>query len=337
MTVVSDPGGHGLDSGAPLAAFGVYQLLERIGTGALGEVYRARDTVHGRTVAIKRVPAALTSDAARLGHLTRTATTLARVSHPGVAMLYECGQYEGELFIAQEFVPGQSLVMLLAGRPIHPRRAVDLAVEIADALGALHAQKITHGDLRPDNVFVTPKGHVKLIDAGLAGFTRGGSIRTSAAKRLGTLSADTMSIVRYLAPEEASSVGADARTDLFALGLLLYEMLTGRPAFDRASADDTLVAVLTATVPAPSTLQPNVPARLDQIVGKSVARALDKRYQTAAAFADDLRAVKAVFDVDLEQRGVAMPAESTSKPARWLLWLAVVLGAAVIAWLLVAR
>ncbi len=238
MSHVTDPRSHGLDSRAPAGQLGVYQLLERIGAGALGQVFRARDTVHGRTVAIKRVPAALTADAARLGLLSRTATNLSRVSHPGVAMLYECGVHDGELFVAHEFVPGQSITTLLGGRPIHPRRAVDLAIEMADALAALHAEQLTHGDLRPDNVIVTPKGHVKLIDAGLAAFTRGGSIRKSAATSLGALTGDSIAVVRYLAPEEASGEGTDARSDLFALGLVLHEMLTGQPAFDRATADD---------------------------------------------------------------------------------------------------
>ncbi len=337
MSHVTDPRSHGLDSRAPAGQLGVYQLLERIGAGALGEVFRARDTVHGRTVAIKRVPAALTADAARLGLLSRTATGLSRVSHPGVAMLYECGVHDGELFVAHEFVPGQSITTLLGGRPIHARRAVDLAIEMADALAALHAELLTHGDLRPDNVIVTPKGHVKLIDAGLAAFTRGGSIRKSAATSLGALTSDSIAVVRYLAPEEASGEGADARSDLFALGLVLYEMLTGLPTFDRATADETLLAVLGATVPPPSARQANIPARLDAVAARALSRALDRRYQSAAAFAGDLRAVRAMFDAEIAQQPVDAPSPEAPRSRAWLMVLLLALGAAAIVWLLLTR
>jgi serine/threonine protein kinase len=337
MSHVTDPRSPELDSQAPAAQLGVYQLLERIGAGALGEVFRARDTVHGRTVAIKRVPSALTADAARLGLLSRTATSLSRFSHPGVAMLYECGVHEGELFVAQEFVPGQSITALLGGRPIHPRRAVDLAIEIADALAALHAERLTHGDLRPDNVIVTPKGHVKLIDAGLAAFTGGGAIRASAARKLGALPADSAAVVRYLAPEEASGEGADARSDLFSLGLLLHEMLTGDPAFARATADDTLLAVLSRSVPPPSARQPTIPARLDAVVARALSRALDKRYQLASALADDLRVVKALLDAGIAQQAIDPPASEAPRSRVWWMVLLLACGAAAIVWLLLTR
>lgn len=318
------------DGRTPLGEVGGYQLLERIGAGALGEVFRARDTVHGRTVALKRVPAALAADQQRLGLLHDTALTLSQVSHPGVAMLYECGAEDGESFVAQEFVPGQSLTQLLAGRPINAPRAVDLAVRIADSLAALHAAGLTHGDLRPDNIMVTPKGQVKLLDAGLAAFTGGGMMRASA--RAGGLTEASLPVLRYLAPEEALGETGDGRADLFAVGLILYEMLTGQPAFERPTADATLLAILKDAVPVPRATQPNLPIGLDRIVSRALARSLGARYQTATQLADDLRAVKSALDEELDEPGVFEP----ERPSRLWMWIAgaVALGAGLVVWIL---
>lgn len=314
----------------PLGELGGYQLLERIGAGALGEVFRARDTVHGRTVALKRVPAAFAADEQRLDLLRDTALTLTQVSHPGVAMLYECGAEDGESFVAQEFVPGQSLTQLLAGRPINALRAVDLAVRIVDSLAALHAAGLTHGDLRPDNIIVTPKGQVKLLDAGLAAFTSGGMMRAQA--RAGGLTESSVPVLRYLAPEEALGETGDHRADLFAAGLILYEMLTGQPAFERPNADATLLAILKDKVPVPSAKQARLPIDLDRIVDRALARSVAARYQTASQFGDDLRRVKAILDEELEEPGAFEP----ERPSRMWIWIAgaVALGAALVAWII---
>jgi serine/threonine protein kinase len=313
---------------APLGELGAYQLLERVGSGALGEVYRARDTVHGRTVAIKRIPPALAADEAWSSALHDTAVALAALSHPGVAMLYECGQSDGQMFVAQEFVPGQTLTSVLGGRPINVLRAVDLAVRVADSLAALHAAGITHGDLRPDNVVVTPKGQVKLLDAGLAAFTAGGTIHAS--PRLGTtLSSASLPVLRYLAPEEALGESGDHRADLFALGLVLYEMLTGRPAFERATADDTLLAILKDPVPAPGAQDANLPIELDRIVARALAKPVGARYQTAERLAADLRAVKTMLDEQLDVPDLAEPARASRV---WWWAVALVIAGAAIIW-----
>jgi serine/threonine protein kinase len=330
MTPLTDPNAQPAQGRAPLGELGGYQLLERIGAGALGEVFRARDTVHGRTVALKRVPPELTGDDERIGLLRDTAMPLTQVSHPGIAMLYECGDEDGQTFVAQEFVPGQSLTQLLGRRPINALRAVDLAVRIADSLAALHSEGLTHGDLRPDNVMITPKGQVKLLDAGLAAFTNGGRVRASA--RLGGVSDASLAVVRYLAPEEALGEVGDHRADLFALGLVLYEMLTGHPAFDRGSADETLIAVLRDPPPAPRSKQPNLPIELDRIVARALAKPVGTRYQTAGQLADDLRAVKAGLDDELDETGPFEP-EPTSRLWWWVAG-AVVVGAALGAWVL---
>ncbi|MBK5296527.1 MAG: serine/threonine protein kinase [Vicinamibacteria bacterium] len=329
---MTDPNARAPEARGPIGELGGYQLLERVGAGALGEVFRARDTVHGRTVAIKRVPSGLVADQAWCSALHDKAASLAEVSHPGVAMLYECGQSDGQVFLAQEFVPGQTLTKLIAGRPINALHAVELAIEAADALAALHSAGHSHGDLRPDNIVVTPKGRVKLLDAGLARFTGGGAARLTAAARLGSLPNEVLPVLRYLAPEQALGEGGDRRSDLFSLGLVLYEMLTGQPAFDRTSADETLLAIVQASVQAPSTRQASVPAELDAIIARALAKPVDRRYQTAGQLADDLRAVKSVLDDELDEVSALVP-----EPASRLWWWiagAAALGAALVAWIL---
>jgi len=284
-----------------LGTLGSYQLLERIGAGGLGEVIRARDTVHGRTVAIKRLPAALGSDPIRLEQVRRAAASVSAVSHPGLAELYELGQDQGEWFLAIEFVPGQTLGQLLGGRPLHPRRATELALEVAEALDALHVAGIVHGDVRPDNVLVTPKGHAKLIDAGLSPFTAGGALRTTAAARLGALPGAASATLRYMAPEQVLGEGADARADVFALGAVLHEMLTGHPVFDRPAPDEILLAIVQTAVPPPDAAGAAVPPELTRILECAMAKSLDRRYLAAGDMAADLRALKSVFDATLEQ------------------------------------
>ena len=150
-------------------------MLERLGAGGLGEVFRARDTIHGRTVVVKRVPSAIAPDSERGASLRALAQSLSHVSHHGIASLYDCGEQDSALYLAQEYVPGQRLSELIGGRPLNPRRAIEIALDIAESLGALHQEGFHHDDIDPDNIVITPKGHAKLLDAGLAAFTAGGS------------------------------------------------------------------------------------------------------------------------------------------------------------------
>jgi len=311
-----------------------YQLLEPIGHGALGEAFRARDTVHGRTVVVKRVPLELSGDDAWLSRFRDTCAEVSVVSHPGVAMLYECGSHEGQTFVAQEFVAGQSLTALLAGRPLNPRRALEIAIEMADALAALHTAGLTHGDLRPDTVIVTQKGHVKLVDAGLSAFTGGGRMRQLAAADPESIPASGASVVKYLSPEQALGQVGDARSDLFALGSVLYEMLTGQPAFERASASDTVLAIVGDPAARPSARQPAVPHALDAAVARLLAKPVDRRYQSASAFGDGLRALKPIFDEPVDE--LDTPGLAPSGRRSRVLWWAVLatVFAAGITWLL---
>jgi serine/threonine protein kinase len=318
-------------SGSGLPTLGAYQLLERIGAGGLGEVYRARDTVHGRTVAIKRVPSVVTADPGRSSGLVQAASKLASVSHPGVAGLYECGLSEGQMFLALEFVAGQRLDEIIGGRPLHPRRAIELALEIVEAIAALHAAGVVHGDVRPANIVVTQKGHAKLLDSGLSAFTAGGALRASAGTRLGGLPASASHIVGYISPEQAAGERSDARSDLFAVGCVLDEMLTGTAPFDRPSADATLLAVLQSQPNPPSATVPSVPAELDAVVTRALAKSLDRRYPTATAMAEDLRLAKSMLESSIERRDLFDVPVSSGR--RWALVVgAILVGLGAAAW-----
>jgi serine/threonine protein kinase len=336
MSVVLEPEDAPATTAAELGTLGTYRLLERVGAGALGEVFRSRDTRHGRTVAIKRVPGGLSADPARLASLRATCAALVPFSHPGIAMLYECDQDDGQWFQAQEYVSGQSLAQLLAGQPLNPRRAVEIAIEIADALTALHAAGLVHGDLRAETVFLTQKGHVKLVDAGLSAFTSGGALRRAAPSRLGGLGPETLPVVRALAPEEAMGEGSDWRADLHGLGVVLYQMLTGQSPFEKASADDTLLAVLRLSPPPVASRHPTAGRELDAIVARALAKPLDRRHPSAAAMAAALRSVKAMMEAELAEAPPPPIAREAERTLPWWLGGLAVLAAAG-AWWLLAR
>jgi eukaryotic-like serine/threonine-protein kinase len=333
VTLVIDPQPSAFTDPAT-RSIGPYQVLERLGAGGLGEVFRARDTIHGRTVVIKRVPPAIAPDSERAASLRAIARSLSHVSHPGIASLYECGEHDGALYLVLEYVPGQRLSELIGGRPLNPRRAIEISLDVTEALGALHREGFRHDDLDPDNIVITPKGHTKLLDAGLAAFTAGGTVRATAGARLGNLPVSSLSTVRYLSPEQALGERVDERSDLFALGAVLYEMLTGTPPFDAPTPDAAVLRVLQATPLAASRSTPNVPSELDMIVGRLLAKSLDRRYASAGALADDLRTVKTVFDAGLEHTISAtldVP-QDRSRPSALIVAAAVVLIVLLVWW-----
>ena len=304
MSDATDPSPAPAGAHAPVE-LGAYQLLERLGAGALGEAFRARDTIHGRTVVIKRVPAALAGDSARAEALLSATERLEAVSHPGVAMLYECGLEDGQLFLALEYVPGERLDQMIGGRPLNPHRAVEIAIDVADALAALHQAGIVHGDVRPANIIVTSRGHAKVIDSGLAPFTTGGTLRASAGARLGSLPESAVGTLRYLSPEEAVGERTDARTDVFSLGGVLHEMLTGQAPFDRPTADAIVLATLQASPPPANAQVASVPIDLSRICARALAKSMDRRYPSAAAMAEDLRGVASLLESELDDAPAA--------------------------------
>ena len=271
---------------------------------------------------IKRIPSSVVGNATRSSAFVQATSRLAAVSHPGVAALYECGLSDGGMFLALEFVQGQRLDEIIGGRPLHPRRAVEIALELADALTALHDAGIAHGDVRPANVMINAKGHAKLIDSGLAAFTDAGALRSSAGARLGGLPPDSVAILGYLSPEEALGEKTDTRADLFSLGCVLYEMLTGKLPFDRPTPDATVLAVLRSQPPAPSSSYGHDPGRArsdhDARPGQEPGTALSDR----EALAEDLRVAKSVLDADVEERSVLGEEAAARVRAGWLSWSA---------------
>lgn len=283
-----------------IEVLGDYKVLDRIGTGGVGDVYRARDTQHGRTVAIKVLASDIANDPERRGQFLSDARDASELSHPNIAAVYEVG--EGDVgedrprpYVVSEFVPGEPLSRVIAGRPLNPRRAVDLAVQIADALADAHALGIVHRDLRPGAIIVTPKGNAKILDFGFVWWTAGGAARQAAAMAVASgrpLSTVPGEHVAYMSPEQIGGRPGDNRTDIFSLGAILSEMLTGRTGLAR---DATPGAKLQASAGSGGVV-PSLPRELEPIVTRALANNPDDRYQSAAAMAAELRAVAAMLD-----------------------------------------
>jgi TolB-like protein len=288
---------------------GQYKILDRLGAGGMGEVYRARDTRLGRTVAIKVLPADVADDAERRERLTREAQASAALSHPNIAALYEIGEDAGQLFLVFEFVPGNPLSLVIGGRPLNPRRAIDFAVQIADALGEAHAEGIVHRDIKPDNVIITPKDKAKILDFGLANWTASGANREQAVQSSSTTAASAgvgIETVAYMSPEQALGEAVDERTDVFSLGAVLYEMLTGRQPFGGATSAALAIQIVQASVPAPSSVNGAVPTELDPIVATMLAKSPLRRC-AAVALAAELRAVAGILDMRSDAADLASP------------------------------
>jgi len=274
-----------------------YNILSSIGSGAFGTVYRARDTVLGRTVAIRVLTEAMADPAqrARALDLVQPYTAL---THQHVASLFEAGEQRGSIYLVYEFVPGERLNAALAGQPMNLRRALDLASQLADALADAHALGLVHGALTASSVIVTPKGHAKILDFGLVAClpeSDRGSIHhlTAADRQAARVEALGRSRVAYAAPEQLLGQEPDHRSDVFALGALLQEMVTGKHAFTGRTILQVGVQVLQSRPPAPSVVEPDVPKAVDRIAAKALAKKPGDRYETAALMAADLRAAEA--------------------------------------------
>ncbi len=286
-----------------------YNILEKIGSGGMGEVYRARDTKLGRTVAIKVLPPSVAGDRERRERLLREARTVAAISHPNIATLFQAGEEGETLFLVCEFVPGQTLHAAIGGRPMNTRRALDLAIQIADAVSDAHAAGIVHRDLKPDNIIVTPKGNAKILDFGLATWTHGGAARRQAASSADTApgrldearraeSGVVLSTLAYMSPEQASGGPVDERSDIFSLGIVIFEMLTGRNPFVRTGGGlNAVTSILRDRAPAASSVNRDLPKELDPILAKTLEKHPDDRYPTAVTLAAELRSLAAILDV----------------------------------------
>jgi serine/threonine protein kinase len=311
-----------------------YNVLERLGESATGELFRARDTKVGRTVALKFFAAELFADPSSRASFFEDARTAMTLSHPNIATLFDVGEYEGDCYLAYEFASGITLRQECEGRSVNPRRVVELTVQIADALADAHGSGVLHGDLRPDTIIVTHKGSAKVLELGMSRWTNGGRIRAKAARDPRALGSEAVAIVSYMSPEQVLGGPVDARSDVFSLGVIAYEMLTGRNPFATANPADTAVNVMGAAIPHTETLSTSL-ADLDALVMRSMAKEIDKRPQSAASFAAELRGIGAILDV---RAGDAGPSEllplddEGGGSAKWWLVAAAIVAIAGVAW-----
>lgn len=317
-----------------------YNLLERIGEGGLGEVYRARDTKVGRTVALKLTPPRFLDDPGRRERFLEDARAAMSLSHPNIATLFDIGEQDGRWYLAYEFASGITLRDQIGGRPMHTRHALEIAIQIADALADAHSRGVMHTDLRPDTVIITSKGSSKIVDFGMAAWTRGGAIRSKAAVNPDSLDADALRIAAYLSPEQAVGGVVDARTDVFSLGLIVYEMLAGRNPFAAPTASATLMNIIRNAPPSLLQAHPELPADLDTMLGRALAKDLDARQQSAASFSAELRSVAAVLDV---RSGESPPSDlipvddEDAGTGRWWIVALLLVVAIAAAWWMLAR
>jgi len=275
---------------------GPYEIQNSLGAGGMGEVYRARDARLGRTVAIKVLPASFSSDRDRLQRFTQEARAAAGLNHPNILSIFDIGEEQGAPYIVSELLEGETLRERLRTAPIPVRKAVDLALQAARGLAAAHEKGIVHRDLKPENLFLTDDGHLKILDFGLAKLTRP---EAESAAEAATVQAVTepglvMGTVGYMSPEQVRGKAADARSDLFAFGAILYEMISGKRAFHGETAADTMSAILKEDPPELSETARNVPPGLERIVHHCLEKNPAQRFQSARDLAFDLEVLTEV-------------------------------------------
>lgn len=307
---------------SPNSQFGHYEIRSLLGAGGMGEVYLAFDTSLRRQVAIKLLPAAFTENKARLSRFEREAYSASSLNHPNIMTIHEIGMQDGSHFIAAEYIDGKSLRQQMAGHSMDLREVLGITSQIADALSAAHEAGIVHRDIKPENVMVRRDGYVKVLDFGLAKLadetaaaTKGVDLNTEAptAVALRTDPGVVMGTASYMSPEQARGLDVDARSDIWSVGVVIYEMVAGKLPFEGRTTTDVLSMILHREPPSLLLFQSALPAELERIVEKALAKEREERYQTAKDLSVDLKRLRHRLEVDAELERSITPEEEARR------------------------